>query len=314
MIMPVTLSVITSSFPVEERAKAVGTWSGFAGAGGILGLFVSSFLIDRVAWPWLFAMPIGFAVVALVMTVRFVGNSREDACRTLRRRRLGALGAGDRRTRARHPRRSRDGLDRCADAVGPVVGVLALIGFVVWELRVHPILDLRVFRDRALATGSVTLLIVFAVLMGIFLVLIQFLQAVVGYSALRAATGLLPMAAVMMPLSTAAPSIAKRIGTAHNAADRRRAVRWRSGAARHDGLGRGRLLVDPARSARARCRHRPADEPLDDGDHRVAARGASGRGVGPQRHGARVRRCRRHRPAGIGVECRLSVVGQRLDR
>ena len=48
MIMPVTLSVITSSFPVEERAKAVGTWSGFAGAGGILGLFVSSFLIDRV--------------------------------------------------------------------------------------------------------------------------------------------------------------------------------------------------------------------------------------------------------------------------
>ncbi len=57
-----------------------------------------------------------------------------------------------------------------------------------------------------------TLLIVFAVLMGIFLVLIQFLQAVVGYSALRAAAGLLPMAAVMMPLSTAAPTIAKRIG------------------------------------------------------------------------------------------------------
>ena len=49
MIMPVTLSVITSSFPIEERAKAVGTWSGFAGAGGILGLFVSSFLIDRVS-------------------------------------------------------------------------------------------------------------------------------------------------------------------------------------------------------------------------------------------------------------------------
>jgi len=96
---------------------------------------------------------------------------------------------------------------------GLMVGVLALIGFVVWELRVsHPIIDLRVFRNRGLATGSVTLLIVFAVLMGIFLVLIQFLQAVVGYSALRAATGLLPMAAVMMPLSTAAPSIAKRIG------------------------------------------------------------------------------------------------------
>ncbi len=77
MIMPVTLSVITSSFPAEQRARAVGIWSGFAGAGGILGLFVSSFLIDYFTWPWLFAMPIVFAVVSLVMTLRAVGNSRE---------------------------------------------------------------------------------------------------------------------------------------------------------------------------------------------------------------------------------------------
>ena len=65
MIMPVTLSVITSSFPTEERARAVGIWSGFAGAGGILGLFVSSFLIDHFTWPWLFAMPVAFAIVGL---------------------------------------------------------------------------------------------------------------------------------------------------------------------------------------------------------------------------------------------------------
>ncbi len=61
MIMPVTLSVITSSFPADQRARAVGIWSGFAGAGGILGLFVSSFLIDQFTWPWLFAMPVLFA-------------------------------------------------------------------------------------------------------------------------------------------------------------------------------------------------------------------------------------------------------------
>ena len=58
------------------------------------------------------------------------------------------------------------------------------------------------------------LLIVFAVMFGIFLVLMQFLQAVLGYSALRAAAGLLPMALVMMPLSSIAPTIAKRFGTA----------------------------------------------------------------------------------------------------
>src|SRR5438105_4961089 len=77
MIMPVTLSVITSSFPAEQRARAVGIWSGFAGAGGILGLFVSSFLIDHFTWPWLFAMPVAFAGISLLMTVPSVGNSRE---------------------------------------------------------------------------------------------------------------------------------------------------------------------------------------------------------------------------------------------
>ena len=63
MIMPVTLSIITSTFPEEDRARAIGIWAGFAGAGGILGLFVSSFMIDYFTWPWLFAMPIAFAVV-----------------------------------------------------------------------------------------------------------------------------------------------------------------------------------------------------------------------------------------------------------
>jgi MFS family permease len=46
----------------------------------------------------------------------------------------------------------------------------------------------------------------------LFLVLIQFLQAVLGYSALAAACGLLPMALIMMPLSTVAPTIADRLG------------------------------------------------------------------------------------------------------
>lgn len=75
MIMPVTLSVITSSFPPDQRARAVGIWSGFAGAGGILGLFVSSFIVDYFTWPWLFGMPVLFAAGSLAMTLRAVDNS-----------------------------------------------------------------------------------------------------------------------------------------------------------------------------------------------------------------------------------------------
>jgi EmrB/QacA subfamily drug resistance transporter len=214
MIMPVTLSVITSSFPAEQRARAVGIWSGFAGAGGILGLFVSSFLIDYFTWPWLFAMPITFAFVSLTMTLRAVANSREhqegrfDTIGSLLSAvAIGALVLGI------HEGPEKGWSDPLTLA-GLITGVVALLAFVWWELRQErPLLEIRLFANRGLAAGSLTLLIVFAVMFGIFLVLTQFMQAVLGFSALAAAGALLPMVVVMMPLSAIAPTIAARIGT-----------------------------------------------------------------------------------------------------
>jgi Na+/melibiose symporter-like transporter len=96
---------------------------------------------------------------------------------------------------------------------GLIAGTLAAIGFVWWELRQdHPLLDLRVFRDRTLTAGSLNLLVVFAIISGLFLVLVQFLQAALGFSAIKASAGLLPMAVIMMPLSGVAPLIARRVG------------------------------------------------------------------------------------------------------
>jgi predicted MFS family arabinose efflux permease len=90
---------------------------------------------------------------------------------------------------------------------------VSLASFVTWELRqTHPLLNLRVFRNRTLTAGSVSLLAVFAIMSGLFLVLVQFLQAVLGYSAIVASAGLLPMALIMMPLSAAAPLLARRVG------------------------------------------------------------------------------------------------------
>ena len=62
---------------------------------------------------------------------------------------------------------------------GLAVGALAAVGFIAWERRsARPLLDVSVFRHRAVSAGSLTLLLVFAVLMGMFLVVVQFLQAV----------------------------------------------------------------------------------------------------------------------------------------
>ena len=55
-VMPVTLSVITSIFPPEERGKAVGTWVGVAAGGGVLGLLTSGLLLEWFSWPSIFVL------------------------------------------------------------------------------------------------------------------------------------------------------------------------------------------------------------------------------------------------------------------
>jgi EmrB/QacA subfamily drug resistance transporter len=213
MIMPVTLSVITSSFPPEDRDRAVGVWAGFAGAGGILGLLTSSIVIDNFTWPWVFAAPVIMAAAAFVMTVLFVPHSREHSAgrfdivgSVLSAVAVGALVLGIHEG-------PEAGWTSPLTLTGLIIGTLSLVGFVAWELRQeHPLLNLRVFRNRTLTSGAVNLLVVFAIISGLFLVLVQFLMAALGFSAVRASAGLIPMALVMMPLSSVAPLIARRVG------------------------------------------------------------------------------------------------------
>jgi EmrB/QacA subfamily drug resistance transporter len=213
MIMPVTLSVITSSFPEEERGRAVGIWAGVAGGGGILGLLSSAILVDNFTWPWLFVGPIALAAIAGVMTFRYVPHSREyvEGRFDLGGSVLSALAVGGLVLGIHEG--PEQGWGSTLAVFGLLLGVAATIGFVRWELRQErPLLELRLFANRSLAGGSVSLLVTFAVLTGLFLAIVQFMQAVLGYSAVLAAVALLPMAAMMMPLSTVAPSLAQRFG------------------------------------------------------------------------------------------------------
>ncbi len=205
--------VTTTSFPAHERAKAVGTWAGVAGAGGIIGLFISAAIIDNTTWPWVFAFPVTVAVIALAGTIAIVPHSREhvDAGFDIAGSILSVIAVGG-IVLAFHEG-PEQGWTHLITIAGVVAGIAGTVAFVFVELRRdHPLLDVRLFANPGLSTGSVNLFVVFAIMFALFLTLVQFLQAVLGYTALGAAAGLLPMAAAMMPLSTMAPTIAHRIG------------------------------------------------------------------------------------------------------
>ncbi|MGW0953541.1 MFS transporter [Streptomyces sp. NPDC001212] len=215
MIMPITLAVITSTFPKEQRGKAIGVWTGVAGGGGILGMFLSALLVDIADWRWLFVLPVILVVVALAMTLKSVPDSRESSAHSFDT--VGALVStvavvGLIFVLQEGPDR---GWSAPATLISLAVGLIAAIGFVAWELhrRDASLLDVRLFRERGLAGGSITLLVVFGVQAGIAVVLFPFFQAVLGWSGLLSTLAMMPMAIMMMMTSGLAPKLAARIGS-----------------------------------------------------------------------------------------------------
>src|SRR3954447_14560407 len=76
LLMPGTLSTITSVFPEEERAKAVGIWAGFATAGGTIGILVSGALLERFFWGAIFIVVAVVALITLLAVVFFVPSTK----------------------------------------------------------------------------------------------------------------------------------------------------------------------------------------------------------------------------------------------
>ena len=214
MIMPVTLAVITSTFPEQERAKGIGAWTAVAGGGGLLGMYLSALLVDVASWRWLFVLPIALVVAAIALTVRSVPNSRDivehpfDNVGSVTSV-VAVLGL----VFALHEGPVH-GWAEPATLAALVAGMIAAGTFVAWELRQKaPLLDVRLFGELRLAIGSLALLTVFGVQAGTLVVLLPFLQLILGWSALNATLGMLPMALLMMFSSVIAAKVAARFGS-----------------------------------------------------------------------------------------------------
>jgi EmrB/QacA subfamily drug resistance transporter len=213
LIMPGTLSTITSVFPAEQRGRAVGIWSGFAMGGGTLGLLGSGVLLQEFWWGSVFVLTAVLALIAFVAIALAVPSTRasgpvglDPAGTVLSALAVGGVVFGI----IEGPER---GWTSVVTLGGLAVGILASVAFVLWELRVdEPLLDPRLFRLRGFGTGSAGIFLLFLALFGFFLVAIQFLQLMLGYSPLKAAVGLLPQMLLMIPLSAFAAQLSMRVG------------------------------------------------------------------------------------------------------
>jgi len=79
IMQPATLSIVTHSFPVEERGMAIGIWSGVSGLGLIFGPVLGGLLVHGDYWRLVFLVNVPLGAFALIMAYRFVPKSRDDS-------------------------------------------------------------------------------------------------------------------------------------------------------------------------------------------------------------------------------------------
>jgi DHA2 family multidrug resistance protein-like MFS transporter len=221
-IMPATLSIIAAVFPPHERTKAIAIWAGFAGAGGALGPLVVGFLLTdwwifpAYWWGSAFLVNVVTVVIVLIAVSIFAPRSKDTESTPLDPAGsvfsivgLGALIYGI----IEGPE---VGWTAVEVMVAFVVAAIALVGFVVWELRQeHPMLPMRYFRDRGFTLGTGVITFAFLVMFGFFFLMTQFLQFVRGYSPLDAGVATLPLAVSLVIVSPRSAAIGERIGPAN---------------------------------------------------------------------------------------------------
>src|SRR5204862_6119682 len=94
------------------------------------------------------------------------------------------------------------------------LGLAVIVGFIVWELHSdHPMLDVRFFENRRFSAANAAITMTFFAMFGSMFLITQYLQVVLGFTALQAGLRVLPMAAVMLTVAPLSPRLVERLGT-----------------------------------------------------------------------------------------------------
>lgn len=203
LLTPGSLALVQGTIVRDDRARAIGIWSAWAGVSTVLGPLVGGWLVQALSWRWVFLVNLPLAVLTL-LAVRAAPESVRGARRgfDVAGAALCVLGlAGI--TYAL--------VERSLPAA--VVGVLALGAFVGVERwsRVA-MLPPDLFRSRAFTASNLVTFVVYGALGAVSLFLVLFLQVVGGYTPLAAGLATLPLTLLMLGLSARVGALSTRTG------------------------------------------------------------------------------------------------------
>jgi EmrB/QacA subfamily drug resistance transporter len=216
LLMPGTLSILTVTFPPNERARAIGLWAGMSGLALALGPTLGGYMVEHLGWASVFFLNVPIGIVAFLVATRTVRESRSEQARQLDIPGL-ALGTGTLFSFTYALIEANQlGWGSPLIISSLVGGALLAVAFLYWESRSpKAMMPLAFFRIPAFSAGS---LVAFSISLGMFATFF-FLSLYMqnpylrGYTAFQAGVRFLPMTLMIVVTAPNAGHFAAKHGS-----------------------------------------------------------------------------------------------------
>jgi EmrB/QacA subfamily drug resistance transporter len=212
IVLPLSLTILTTAFPVERRGMIVGIYGGLAGLAVAIGPIVGGAVTQGLDWHWIFWLNVPIGALALPLATRLLPDSYGAPARldlpgvTLLTGSVVAIVWA--LVRANASGWASTEIVSCLAS-----GVALLVAFAAWERRARePMVPLRLFRSRAFTAGNATTFLFMGAIFAAGFLVTQEFQLARGYSPVSAGVRLLPFFATPMFISPIAGAVSDRIG------------------------------------------------------------------------------------------------------
>jgi EmrB/QacA subfamily drug resistance transporter len=212
LVMPLAMAILSGAFAKEERARALGIFSGITGCALIIGPAIGGLITESLGWRWIFwiNLPIGLIAIALIFT-RLRESFGPKAALDIPGLLLVAIAALALVWSLL--RGNPIGWTSPEVMATLALGLLFAIAFVARELRASaPMIPMRMFASRPFAAGVAASLLFYAAMYGVLFLLPQFLQVTLGFGPLGAGLRLLPWTSTLFLTAPIAGAVVQKFG------------------------------------------------------------------------------------------------------